>query len=210
MKSSVVKGTHVAILLVAGIAVLLTGCERRNAALPSHMSQNKFLNERIVLLGSPIDEQVAAETNAKLLLLEKESQVRPIRLLVNSPGGSVAASLSILKTIKALRPEVHTICVRQAHSTATIIVAAGTPGKRMATADAILSFSVAEAGGPIGPEKERQLQQATVDLVRDFAPMTRMTTNEVIDLFISRKEIRGEEARRLGIVDEVVRLDTKY
>src|SRR6266542_2767539 len=90
---------------------------------------SRLLKERIILLGTPIDDQIANLVVAQLLFLEHDDPERDISLYINSPGGSIYAGLAIYDTMHAIRPAVSTVCVGMAASMATIIMAGGTRGK---------------------------------------------------------------------------------
>src|SRR5438309_1698413 len=93
---------------------------------------SRLLNERIVFLGTPIDDQVANLVVAQLLHLESEDTDKDISLYVNSPGGSVYAGLAIYDTIQFIKPEVQTICFGVAMSMGSLLLTGGAPCKRMA------------------------------------------------------------------------------
>src|ERR1700721_4697944 len=93
---------------------------------------SRLLRERIVFLGTPVDDTIANLVVAQLLLLEGEDPEKDIRLYVNSPGGSVTAGLAIYDTIQHIRSDVSTICLGQAASMGAFLLAAGTKGKRLA------------------------------------------------------------------------------
>ena len=91
---------------------------------------SRLLKDRIVFLGSPINDDVANLITAQLLFLESEDPERDIHFYINSPGGSVTAGLAIYDTMQYVRPDIATFCVGQASSAAAVLLAAGTPGKR--------------------------------------------------------------------------------
>ena len=93
---------------------------------------SRLLKDRIVFIGTPIDDVVANLVIAQLLFLEAEDPEKPIHLYINSPGGSVTAGLAIYDTMQYVRPEIATLCIGQAASMAAWLLAAGAPGKRMA------------------------------------------------------------------------------
>src|SRR5712691_9165637 len=97
---------------------------------------SRLLNERIIFLGTPIDDQIANLTIAELLHLESEDPARDISVYINSPGGSVYAGLAIYDTMQFVKPEVATICVGTAMSLSALLLAAGAKGKRMALPNA--------------------------------------------------------------------------
>jgi ATP-dependent Clp protease protease subunit len=93
---------------------------------------SRLLKERIILLDSPIDDQVASIVIAEMIFLESEDPSKDIIMYINSPGGSVSAGLAIYDTMQYIRPDISTICVGMAASMAQVLLCAGTEGKRMA------------------------------------------------------------------------------
>jgi len=91
---------------------------------------SRLLKDRIIFLGTPIDDQVANLIIAQLLYLEAEDPERDISLYINSPGGSLTAGLAIYDTMQFVRPDVSTICIGEAEAIAALLLAAGAPGKR--------------------------------------------------------------------------------
>ncbi len=93
---------------------------------------SRLLRERIVFIGTPIDDHIASLTIAQLIFLEAEDPEKDIHIYINSPGGSVTAGLAIYDTMRFIKPDVSTICVGMAASMAAILLAGGTKGKRFA------------------------------------------------------------------------------
>src|SRR6201982_684683 len=93
---------------------------------------SRLLNERIVFLGTPVDDQVANLVVAQLLHLESEDDEKDVSVYINSPGGSVYAGLAIYDTMQFIKPDVQTICFGVAMSMGSLLLAGGTPGKRLA------------------------------------------------------------------------------
>ncbi|MFN8361433.1 MAG: ATP-dependent Clp endopeptidase proteolytic subunit ClpP [Candidatus Kapaibacterium sp.] len=93
---------------------------------------SRLLKERIIFIGTPIDDYVASLTIAQLLFLESEDPSKDINIYINSPGGSVSAGLAIYDTMQFIRPDISTICVGMAASMAQVLLCAGTAGKRFA------------------------------------------------------------------------------
>ena len=93
---------------------------------------SRLLRENIIFLGTPIDDTIANLVCAQLLFLESENPDKDISIYINSPGGDINALLAIYDTMQYIRPEISTICFGQAASAAAVLLAAGTPGKRMA------------------------------------------------------------------------------
>jgi len=93
---------------------------------------SRLLRERIVMLQTVVDDDIASSLIAQLLFLQDEDPLEPISLYINSPGGSITAGLAIYDTMQYIRPEVHTWCIGQAASMAAVLLAAGEPGHRYA------------------------------------------------------------------------------
>src|SRR5213082_1561761 len=107
-----------------------------------------LLKERIIFLGTPIDDDVANVVMAQLLHLESADPDRDISIYINSPGGSFTALTAIYDTMNFIRPEIQTVCLGQAASAAAVLLAAGSPGKRMALPNArIIIHQPATEGG---------------------------------------------------------------
>ena len=105
--------------------------EQTNRGERSFDIYSRLLNERIIFLGTPIDDTVANLVMAQLLHLESEDPDKDIQLYINSPGGSVTALLAIYDTMQYVKPDVATTCMGQAASAAAVLLAAGAPGKRL-------------------------------------------------------------------------------
>lgn len=107
--------------------------ERTSEGVRSMDPYSKLLQERIVLLGTPIDDTSANDVMAQLIHLEAAAPEQDISLYINSPGGSFTAMTAIYDTMQFVSCDVSTVCVGQAASAAAVLLAAGTPGKRLAT-----------------------------------------------------------------------------
>src|ERR1041385_8211000 len=131
---------------------------------------SRLLAERIVFLGTPVDDQIANLVIAQLLHLESDDPDKDIYLYINSPGGSVYAGLAIYDTMQFIKPDVQTICVGIAMSMGALILAGGTKGKRMALPNSKILIHQVSGGipGP-GPEQRDPGAQA----VRPKAPAER-------------------------------------
>jgi ATP-dependent Clp protease protease subunit len=169
---------------------------------------SRLLRERIVFLGSPIDDDIANLIIAQLLFLEAEDPEKAIHLYVNSPGGSVTAGLAIYDTMQYVRPEVATICLGQAASMAAWLLAAGAPGKRMGLPNSRIMIHQPMGGF--------QGQATDVDIQAREILKLRQRMNEILAAHVG-KEIEqiskdterdyymsGEEALAYGIIDQVV------
>jgi ATP-dependent Clp protease, protease subunit len=169
---------------------------------------SRLLKERIILLGTPIDDQIANLIVAQLLFLEHDDPERDVSLYINSPGGSVTAGLAIYDTMRAIRPDVATFCVGMAGSMATPLLAGGTKGKRYSLPHATVHMHPA-GGGARGyaPDVEimaRELlrvQQMVRELLAQDTgqPIDRIARDFDRDLFMT-----PQEAKEYGIIDEVL------
>src|SRR6059058_6404262 len=112
--------------------VLPSFVERTNYGIKESNPYNKLFEERIIFLGAPIDDVVANDVIAQLIVLESNDPDRDILIYINSPGGSFTALTAIYDTMRFVRPEIQTYCMGQAASAAAVLLAAGTKGKRFA------------------------------------------------------------------------------
>jgi ATP-dependent Clp protease protease subunit len=168
----------------------------------------KLLKERIILLGTPIDEHVANLIMAQLLHLESEEPDKDISLYINSPGGEITGLFAIYDTMQFIKPEVQTICIGQAASAAAVILAAGEPGKRFILPHARVLIHQPH-GGAQGQAVDIQIQAKEITRMREtldeiLAHHTGQTTEKVSN-DTDRDFIMGaNEAKEYGIVDEVI------
>jgi ATP-dependent Clp protease, protease subunit len=169
---------------------------------------SRLLANRIVFLGTPIDDAVANVVVAQLLHLESEAPDRDISLYINSPGGDMTALFAIHDTLQYVAPDVSTICVGQACSAAAVLLAAGAPGKRYALPNARVLIHQPH-GGAQGQSTDLELQIAEVVEMRRRMVQILVTatgqTAERINADIDRDYIvRGEQAVAYGLVDHVI------
>jgi ATP-dependent Clp protease protease subunit len=172
---------------------------------------SRLLKERIILLGTPIEDQIANLIVAQLLFLEHDDPERDINMYINSPGGSVTAGLAIYDTMRAIRAPVATYCVGMAGSMATILLAGGERGKRYSLPHSTIHMHPA-GGGARGyaPDVEimarelLRMQQITRELLaRDTGQsLERIGKDFDRDLFMDPKQ-----AREYGIIDEILNAD---
>ncbi|HVM28413.1 MAG TPA: ATP-dependent Clp protease proteolytic subunit [Mycobacteriales bacterium] len=169
---------------------------------------SRLLKERIIFLGTPIDDGVANVVMAQLLHLESEDPDRDISMYINSPGGSFTALTAIYDTMQFVKPQIQTICMGQAASAAAVILAAGTPGKRLALEHARVLIHQPSGGGE-GQSSDIEIQAREILRMRDLLEdmLARHTGREAAQI---RKDIERDkiltarEAVEYGIVDEVV------
>src|SRR6201993_1279213 len=169
---------------------------------------SRLLNERIVFLGTPVDDQIANLIIAQLLHLESEDPDKDISIYINSPGGSVYHGLAIYDTMQFIKPDVQTICVGTAMSMGALLLAGGTKGKRMALPNAkILIHQV--WGGFQGQATDIEIHaKEIIDVRRRLDEI--IATHSGKDLEQVRRDterdyfMSSEEAKEYGIIDRVI------
>jgi ATP-dependent Clp protease protease subunit len=171
---------------------------------------SRLLNERIIFLGTPIDDQIANLVVAQLLHLESEDPDKDISIYINSPGGDVYAGLAIYDTIQFIRPDVQTICVGIAMSMGALLLAAGTPGKRMALPNAkILIHQIWSPYGPGGQaaDIERRARE-TINLKRRIEEILAKHSGQDVEKVQHDTDrdyfMTSQEAQEYGIIDRVI------
>lgn len=169
---------------------------------------SRLLKDRIIMLGTEIDDDVANVVIAQLLFLESEDPDKDINIYVNSPGGSVTAGLAIYDTIQYLKPAVSTICIGQAASMGAVLLAAGTKGKRFALPNARIMIHQ-PLGGARGQARDMEIQVQEILRLKktlyDILSKHTGHTYERIEKDADRDFFMGSlEAKQYGLIDEVV------
>ncbi len=169
---------------------------------------SRLLVNRIVFLGTAIDDQVANLVIAQLLHLESEQPEQDIALYINSPGGDMTGLFAIHDTMRYIAPDIATICVGQAASAAAVLLAAGTPGKRLALPNARVLIHQPH-GGAQGQSTDMELAVAEMVEMRrrmvDILVTATGQARERITTDIDRDYIvRGEQAVAYGLVDRII------
>ncbi|MFF4778741.1 ClpP family protease [Microtetraspora fusca] len=169
---------------------------------------SRLLNERIIFLGTEIDDGVANVVMAQLLHLEAESPDQEINLYINSPGGSTTAMLAIYDTMQFIRAKVATYCMGQAASAAAVLLAAGTPGRRFALAHSRVLLHQPSTQGQ-GTISDLSLQAAEVMRIRAQTEEI-LSSHTGVDAAQLRKDtdrdrvFSAREAVEYGLVDELI------
>jgi len=169
---------------------------------------SRLLNERIIFLGTPVDDQIANLIVAQMIHLESEDPDKDISVYVNTPGGSVYSGLAIYDTMQYIKPDVQTICVGIAMSMGAVILAGGAEGKRMALPNAkILIHQV--SGGFQGQATDIEIQaRETIAIKRRLEEITAFHTGQPLDKVSKDMErdyfMTADEAKEYGIIDTVV------
>jgi ATP-dependent Clp protease protease subunit len=169
---------------------------------------SRLLNERIIFLGTPIDDQVANLTMAQLIHLESEDPDKDISIYINSPGGQVYSGLAIYDTMQFIKPDVQTICVGIAMSMGAVILAGGAEGKRLALPNSkILIHQV--SGGFQGQATDIEIQaRETIALKRRLEEILALHTGRPQEQVSKDMErdyfLTSQEAQEYGIIDNVI------
>jgi ATP-dependent Clp protease, protease subunit len=171
---------------------------------------SRLLNERIIFLGTPIDDQIANLSIAQLLHLESEDPDKEIKIYINSPGGDVYAGLAIYDTMQYIRPDVSTICIGIAMSMGAVLLAGGTKGKRLALPNSkILIHQIWTPYGPGGQaaDIERRARE-TINLKRRIEEILAQDTGQDVDKVSTDTDrdyfMTAQEAKEYGIIDTVL------
>jgi ATP-dependent Clp protease protease subunit len=169
---------------------------------------SRLLNERIIFLGTPIDDQIANLIIAQLIHLESEDPEKDIQIYINSPGGQVYSGLAIYDTMQYIKPDIQTTCVGIAMSMGAIILAGGAKGKRVALPNAkILIHQV--SGGFQGQATDIEIQaRETINLKRRLEEILAEHTgrsSEQVGKDMERDYfLTSQEAQEYGIIDNVI------
>ena len=167
-----------------------------------------LLKERIVMLGMPINDQVANITIAQLLFLEREDPDKDIQLYINCPGGVIAAGLAIYDTMQLIRPDISTICVGMAASMGTVLLCAGAKGKRFALPNSTIHLHQA-VGGAQGQAADIEIAAREImrlqEIIRGILvnhtgqPMDKIIHDTDRDFYLS-----PQQAVEYGLIDEIL------
>ena len=169
---------------------------------------SRLLRDRIVFLGSGVDDDVANVVIAQLLFLEAEDPERDIHIYINSPGGSVTSGLAIYDTMQYVRADISTFCVGQAASMSAILLAAGAEGKRIALPNARIMIHQ-PWGGAQGQASDIDIQAREILKLRErlnevLAHHTGQDLEQIAEDTERDYYLSGDEAREYGLVDQVV------
>ena len=168
----------------------------------------KLFEERIIFLGTQVDDTSANDIMAQLLVLEGMDPDRDITMYINSPGGSFTALMAIYDTMQYVRPDVQTVCLGQAASAAAVLLAAGAPGKRAALPNARVLIHQPSTQGTQGQVSDLEIQAAEIERMRRLMEDTLShhtgKTPEQIRIDTDRDKIlTADAALEYGIIDQV-------
>ena len=169
---------------------------------------SRLLNERIIFLGTPVDDQIANLIVAQLLHLESEDPDKDISIYINSPGGVVYAGLAIYDTMQFVKPDIQTICVGMAMSMGSVILMGGAPGKRMALPNSKILIHQGSAGFHGQPTDIEIQAKEVIGLKRLLEEITAKHTGQPLERVTKDMDrdyyMTSEEAREYGIIDRVI------
>ncbi|MCT1452705.1 MULTISPECIES: ATP-dependent Clp protease proteolytic subunit [unclassified Corynebacterium] len=169
---------------------------------------SKLFEERIIFLGTQVDDTSANDIMAQLLVLESQDPDRDITMYINSPGGSFTSLMAIYDTMQYVRPDVQTVCLGQAASAAAVILAAGAPGKRAALPNSRVLIHQPATEGARGQVSDLEIQAQEIErmrrLMEDTLARHSGRTSEQVRIDTDRDKIlTAEEAVEYGIIDQV-------
>jgi ATP-dependent Clp protease protease subunit len=169
---------------------------------------SRLLQERIVMLSGPIHDDNAALIVAQLLYLEAQSVERPIHMYINSPGGVVTAGLAVYDTMQYIKPPISTLCVGQACSMGSLLLAAGTPGMRRSLPNARIMIHQ-PSGGASGMAADieiaaREILATREKLVGIYAQHTGQSAKQIAKVHDRDHFLSPSDAQDFGLIDEVV------
>lgn len=169
---------------------------------------SRLLKERIIFLGTPIDDNVSSLIIAQLLFLEAEDPGRDIFLYINSPGGIITSGMAVIDTMKFIKPDIATICMGQAASMAAVILSSGAPGKRSALPNARIMIHQ-PAGGVEGQASDIEIHAAEIvklkkELARILAKLTGQTLKRIEKDTDRNFFMSAEDAKAYGLIDNLL------
>lgn len=183
--------------------------ERTSYGVKESNPYNKMFEERIIFLGVQVDDASANDVMAQLMVLESTDPDRDITMYINSPGGSFTALTAIYDTMQYVRPDIQTVCMGQAASAAAVLLAAGTPGKRLALPNSRIIIHQPATEGGYGQGSDIEIQAREIlrmrSLLEDMISTHTGRAIEQVRKDIDRDKIlTAEEAKEYGLIDQVL------
>ena len=182
--------------------------EQTNRGERSYDIYSRLLKDRIIFLGTPIDDHVANVIIAQLIFLEADDPSQDVFLYINSPGGIVTSGMAVYDTMQYIKCDIQTICIGQAASMGAVLLAAGSKGKRHALPNVRIMIHQ-PSGGFQGQASDIEIQSREIRKMRDrideiLAKHTGQTKEKISDDSDRDFFMTGEEAKNYGIVDAVI------
>lgn len=183
--------------------------ERTSYGLRRVDPYTKLFEDRIIFLGTPINDEIANAVMAQLLCLQSMDSERQISIYINSPGGSFTALTAIYDTMRYIKPDIQTVCLGQAASAAAVLLAAGTKGKRLALPNSRILIHQPATEGGYGQSSDLEIQAKEIMRIREL--MEHMLASDTgqdvakVSRDIERdKYLTAQEAVEYGIVDDIL------
>ena len=189
--------------------ILPSFVERTSYGMKETNPYTKMFEDRIIFLGVQVDDASANDVMAQLLVLEAQDPDRDITMYINSPGGSFTAMTAIYDTMQFVRPDIQTVCLGQAASAAAVLLAAGTPGKRMALPHSRIIIHQPATEGGYGQGSDIEIQAKEIlrmrSLLEELISNHSTQALEKVRKDIDRDKIlTASEAKEYGLVDQVL------
>ncbi|MFE4520450.1 ATP-dependent Clp protease proteolytic subunit [Kitasatospora sp. NPDC056783] len=183
--------------------------ERTTQGIREYDPYAKLFEERIIFLGSQVDDVSANDIMAQLLCLESMDPDREIQMYINSPGGSFTALTAIYDTMQYVKPDITTVCMGQAASAAAVLLAAGTPGKRMALPNARILIHQPYTETGRGQVSDLEIQAKEIFRMREqleemLSKHSNRSAEQVRDDIERDKILTAEEAAEYGLIDQII------
>jgi len=169
---------------------------------------SRLLKERIIFLTGQVEERIASSIVAQLLFLESEDSKKDIYFYINSPGGVVTAGLSIFDTMNYIKPDINTICIGQACSMGSFLLAAGTKGKRVSLPNSSIMIHQ-PSGGAQGQASDILIRANRISKLRDqlnkhYCDFTGKPLKEIEKAMDRDNFLTPQEAKKFGLIDSIV------
>ncbi|MET8680988.1 ATP-dependent Clp protease proteolytic subunit [Streptomyces sp. NPDC004647] len=183
--------------------------ERTSQGVREYDPYAKLFEERVVFLGSEVDDTAANDIMAQLLCLESADPDREISVYINSPGGSMTSLMAIYDTMQFVKPDIQTVCIGQASSAAAVILAAGTPGKRCALPNSRILIHQPFSQGQRGQVSDLEIQAREIMRIREqiegiLAKHTNRDIAQVREDIERDNVLTAQQALDYGIIDQVI------
>ncbi|MGF1428179.1 ATP-dependent Clp protease proteolytic subunit [Kitasatospora sp. LaBMicrA B282] len=183
--------------------------ERTSQGIREYDPYAKLFEERIIFLGSQVDDVSANDIMAQLLCLESMDPDRDIQVYINSPGGSFTALTAIYDTMQFVKPDIQTVCMGQAASAAAVLLAAGTPGKRTALPNSRILIHQPYTETGRGQVSDLEIQAKEIFRMRDqleemLAKHSNKSVEQVREDIERDKILTAEEALEYGLIDQII------
>ncbi len=176
---------------------------------------SRLLKERIIFVGTPIDDEVANAIVAQLLFLQKENSEKDITMYINCPGGHIYAGMAIIDTMKYVKPDIVTVGIGSTASFGTVILSSGTKGKRFALPNTMIHIhQPLVSGGITGQASDIEIEAKEILRLKDLltkilSKNTGQTYDKIVEDSDRDKHMTADEAKKYGLIDKIIVTDDK-